>query len=113
MEPRCTRLLIPAPKLGQIDVADSLHRFDEVVGGDRFAIVMLEKVAAAFEEPFDAYQQAEHTDHLSAFDIDREGVKVVDFNKRLGPDRVSHGPCVFPELLRTNKIGVLDPLDAG
>ena len=84
-----------------------------MVGGDRFAIVVLEEVSAAVEEPFDAYQQAEHADHLRAFDIDREGVKVVDFNKRLGSDRVSHGPCIFPELLRSNEIGVLDPLDAG
>ena len=68
---------------------------------------------AAPKESLGADQQAEHTDHLGAFDVDGQGIEVVDLNKRFGPDRMGHRPHVFTELLCAHEIGILNPFDAG
>ena len=106
-------MLIPAAKLGEVYVTGCLDCPDEVVGGDCLAVVLRKVVPTAFEKTLRSHQQAQHPDDLSPLDVNRQGVKVIDLNKRVRADGMSHWPCVFAELLGANQIGILDPLDAG
>ena len=110
---RRTGLFIPAAKLGEVYITGRLHCPDEVVGGDCLAVVLRKVVSAAFEKTFGSHQQAQHPDDFSPLDVNRQGVEVVDLNKRVGADGMRHWPRVLAELLGANQIGILNPLDAG
>ena len=106
-------MLIPAAKLGEVYVTGCLDCPDEVVGGDCLAVVLCKVVPAAFEKTLGSHQQAQHPDDLSPLDVNRQGVEIVDLNKRVGADGMGHWACVFAELLGADQIGILNPLDAG
>ena len=108
-----TGLLIPAAKLGEVYVTGRLDCPDEVVGGDCLAVMLRKVVPAAFQKTFGSHQQAQHPDDFSPLDVNRQGVEVVDLNKRVGANGMRHWPRVFAELLGANQIGILNPLDAG
>ncbi len=88
------------------------HGPDEVVDGDRLAVVALEVEAAG---PRGNRRRPSrvcmHADHLGPLVVDGDGVEVVDLHVGGGPHRVGHGAGVLGELGVAQHPHVLDALD--
>ncbi len=95
----------------EVDARCVLHRRDEVVAGDRLAVVALEIQIHAAPEAVAPEQGVHHADDFRALVVDGGGVEIVDLGVGGGPDRVRHRPRVFGELADAQAAHFLDAGD--
>ena len=92
-EPGRAGLGVPATELRQIPAGGRLHGGDEVLAGDRLAVVALEVDLHAALERRLADQRMQHADHLGALLVHRGRVEVVDLEIAVGADRMGERPA--------------------
>ncbi len=110
-EPGRARLGVPATELRQIPAGGRLHGGDEVLAGDRLAVVALEVDLHAALERRLAEERMQHADHLGALLVHRGRVEVVDLEIAVGADRMGERPCILQELRGAQAAHVRDALD--
>ena len=98
IENRRSCLLVPAPKLVEVDIIGIAHGSQEIIRGHRLTVMPLEIEIHAFPEALFTKQPVIHANHFSTLVIDRGGVEVIDLDVRLGSHRMSHGTGIFRKL---------------
>ncbi len=108
---RRARRRIPAHETGEVAAVRVGDCRDEIVAGDRLAVVALEIAGHPVPEPVDADQGLQHPDHFGAFLVDGRRVEIVDRLVAVRPDRVGHRARILGELRGAQCPYRLDPVD--
>src|SRR3546814_1385472 len=83
-----TGLLIPEPKLCEVDTATILHGAHEILASDGLPVMPLEIKVSALAETIRPQHQRHHPDQFSAFVVYRGGVEIRDFHIGFRPHRM-------------------------
>jgi hypothetical protein len=102
---------VPAHELIEVAPVRFGHALDEIVAGDRLAIVVAEVQVHAVAKALMSQQRVQHADDFGAFFVDGGSVEVVDFLVAVGADRVRHRAGIFGKLRGAQHAHVLDALD--
>mmetsp|Transcript_540 Transcript_540/g.931 ORF Transcript_540/g.931 Transcript_540/m.931 type:complete len:520 (+) Transcript_540:902-2461(+) len=107
---RRARLPVPLGEVVQREVIRGGHGREEVVAGDRLAVVALEVQVHPLPKARFAQHCLIHADHLRALLIHSRRVKVVHLDVAVGPHRMCHRARVFAELCCAKTDDILDAL---
>src|SRR3546814_10355196 len=93
-----TGLLIPEPKLCEVDTATILHGAHEILASDGLPVMPLEIKVSALAETIRPQHQRHQPDQFSTFVVYRGGVELRDFHIGLRPHRMGERAAVIREL---------------
>ena len=108
---RCSRLMIPTPKLAEIRVICISHRSYKIIAGHRLTIVTLEVEIHTAPEAIRAEQGLDHADHFRALVVDGDSVEIVDFDVGIRTDRMRQRPGVLWKLAAAENPHIINALD--
>ena len=105
---RCSRLIIPAGKLTQINVAGITHSSYKIFRSDSLTIMALKIQIHPFTEIFFPQYGMDHTNNFSSFIINRHGIKIINFHILCRTNRMSHRTRIFRKLMRTQNPDIIN-----
>ena len=103
-------LAVPVFKLSEIASICISHCRQEILAGNRLAIMALEIQIHTFSKAINAKQGLVHTHHFCALLIYRDGIEIIDLLILIWANRMGHGTCVLRELQLTQSTHVLNAL---
>ena len=104
-------LAVPALELRKIAAIRVGHGGAEVVALDGLAIVAREVQVHALAETVAAHQGLVHAHHFGAFFVDRDRVKIIDFDEGIRTHGMRHRTGVFGELRLAQGAHLIDARD--